>query len=78
MSMSEIGSLMMPLPRSTILAFTVNDLLLRYPSMLPVLNDFGIDSCCGGAKPLGEVIGTHRLDPELVVRELAAATPELA
>ena len=62
----------MPLPRSTLLALTINDLVLRYPSVLPVLNDFGIDSCCGGAKPLGEVIERHRLDADLLVDEIAA------
>lgn len=62
----------MSLPRSTLLALTLNDLVLRYPAVLPVLNDFGIDSCCGGAKPLGEVIERHRLDVDLLVGEIAA------
>ena len=60
----------MPLARSTLLALTINDLVLRYPRLLPVLNDLGIDSCCGGAKPLSEVIERHRLDATFVVDEI--------
>ncbi len=63
----------MSLSRSTLLTLTINDLVLRYPSVLPVLNDFGIDSCCGGAKPLSEVIERHRLDADVLVGEIAAA-----
>jgi len=33
-------------------ALTVNALIAWYPSVLPVLNGFGIDTCCGGAKSL--------------------------
>ena len=62
----------MSLSRSTLLTLTINDLVLRYPSVLPVLNDFGIDSCCGGGNPLGEVIERHRLDPDILVGEIAA------
>jgi len=65
------------LPQSALLALTVNDLVLRYPAVLPVLNDFGIDSCCGGAKPLGEVIERHRLDATQVASELSAVVEEL-
>jgi len=66
----------MPLARSTLLALTINDLVLRYPRLLPVLNDLGIDSCCGGANPLGEVIERHRLDANLIVAELLAGLVE--
>jgi iron-sulfur cluster repair protein YtfE (RIC family) len=31
---------------------SVNELLRRHPAALPVLNAFGIDSCCGGAESL--------------------------
>ena len=68
----------MSLSRSTMLTLTINDLLLRYPSVVPVLNGFGIDSCCGGAKPLGEVIEGHRLDADLLLGEIAAVTEVVA
>lgn len=31
---------------------TVNDIVRLYPATIPVFNEFGIDSCCGGAAPL--------------------------
>ena len=34
-------------------SLTVNALIASYPSVLPVLNRFGIDTCCGGAESLG-------------------------
>ena len=33
-------------------ALSVNELIAWYPSVLPVLNGFGVDSCCGGAESL--------------------------
>ncbi|HET9439733.1 MAG TPA: DUF542 domain-containing protein [Longimicrobiales bacterium] len=31
---------------------TVNDIVRLYPATIPVFNEFGIDSCCGGAAAL--------------------------
>lgn len=31
---------------------TVNDVIRNYPVTIPVFNEFGIDSCCGGAASL--------------------------
>ena len=33
-------------------SLSVNALIEWYPSVLPVLNAFGIDTCCGGADSL--------------------------
>lgn len=38
---------------------TVNDIVARYPSTLPVFNAFGIDTCCGGALPVSEAASRH-------------------
>ena len=40
---------------------TVNDIVARYPSTLPVFNAFGIDTCCGGAIPVTEVATRHKI-----------------
>ena len=29
-------------------SLTVNEILLRYPAAVTVINAYGIDSCCGG------------------------------
>jgi DNA-binding MarR family transcriptional regulator len=31
---------------------SVNEIIRRYPAALPVLNEFAIDTCCGGEEPL--------------------------
>ena len=38
---------------------TVNDIVARYPSTLPVFNAFGIDSCCGGGLAVSEAAARH-------------------
>lgn len=41
---------------------TINELVARAPQLLPVLQHFGIDTCCGGALPLATVADHHGLD----------------
>jgi iron-sulfur cluster repair protein YtfE (RIC family) len=53
---------------------TVNDIVRAYPATLPVFNEFGIDSCCGGGLALGIVATRHEIDlPVLLARLRAAA-----
>ena len=33
---------------------SINDVIRAWPATLPVFNDFGIDSCCGGARTLSQ------------------------
>ena len=35
-------------------SLSVNDAIRHFPATLPVLNRFGIDTCCGGAEPLAQ------------------------
>jgi regulator of cell morphogenesis and NO signaling len=35
-------------------SLAVNDAIRLYPATIAVFNDFGIDSCCGGAEPIAE------------------------
>lgn len=41
---------------------TINEIVHRYPVALGVLGEYGIDTCCGGGKPLEEVARRHQLD----------------
>ena len=43
-------------------AWSVNELLRRYPATASVLNEFGIDSCCGGGSSLAEAARDGQLD----------------
>jgi hypothetical protein len=52
---------------------TLNLIVARYPQALPVLQHFGLDSCCGGALPLHTAAQHHRLDLSEVVAALRVA-----
>jgi regulator of cell morphogenesis and NO signaling len=62
-------------PATIDLADTVNDVIARHPTTVRVFNDFGIDSCCGGAVPLITVITRHGLDPDALLVALRQAAP---
>lgn len=49
---------------------TVNEIVQRYPRSLPVFKAFGIDTCCGGAQPLGVVLVKHELEDAQVLEAL--------
>lgn len=52
---------------------TVNEIVAQYPDSITVFNQFGIDSCCGGAVPLAEAALRDGAD----VDELLAALQEV-
>lgn len=52
---------------------TVNELVARAPQLLPVLQRFGIDTCCGGALPLATVAEHHGLDLDQLLVTLGEA-----
>jgi iron-sulfur cluster repair protein YtfE (RIC family) len=39
-------------PTSIDPGLSVNEIVRRWPPTIAVMNDFGIDACCGGADPL--------------------------
>lgn len=49
---------------------TLNEIVSRHPTALPIFHKHGMDTCCGGAKPLAEVAQRHGLDLEGLMREL--------
>ncbi len=58
---------------------TVRDIALEQPSSIRVFEQFGIDYCCGGRKPLSEACTAGKLEIGAVIAalEAAAKTPEL-
>jgi regulator of cell morphogenesis and NO signaling len=55
---------------------TVNEAAARFPATLRIFSAHGIDSCCGGAKPLAEVAQRHGLELDDLLdqlREVAGA-----
>jgi len=51
---------------------TLNEISLVSPRALEVFARHGLDSCCGGAKPLALVCERHGLDLEALLTELRA------
>jgi regulator of cell morphogenesis and NO signaling len=59
---------------------TVRDIALEQPTSIRVFEQFGIDYCCGGRKPLSEACGANNLeiDAVLAALEAAAQAPAIA
>jgi iron-sulfur cluster repair protein YtfE (RIC family) len=53
---------------------TVNQVVRLNPGSLRVFSAHGIDTCCGGEKPLAEVAIRHGLELSGLITELCAAT----
>lgn len=58
---------------------TVREIALEQPSSIRVFEQFGIDYCCGGRKPLAEacVAGNLEIDAVIAALEAAAQTPDV-
>ncbi len=52
---------------------SVNAILARYPSTLPVFNRFGLDTCCGGSLSLSDAARAADVDRDLLCGALADA-----
>src|ERR1700690_2814457 len=57
----------------TCLAQTVREIALEQPSSIRVFEQFGIDYCCGGRKPLAEACNAGNLEVDTVIDALEAA-----
>lgn len=56
----------------------VGDLAGRQPHLIPVLEDLGIDYCCGGERPLADACRLAGHDPTTVLATLVAAVEKAA
>lgn len=50
--------------------WTINDLLQRAPGSAPVLNAFGVDTCCGGGNTIDEAAAEAGLDAAELIAAL--------
>jgi len=53
-------------------ANTVREVVLEYPASIPVLEELGIDYCCGGEQRLAEACAAARLEVDRVLARLEA------
>ena len=49
---------------------TLNEIVAQHPQTLPVLQRFGLDTCCGGALPLHVAVQHHELNLDDVLSAL--------
>ena len=54
-------------------SMSLNEIIRRYPSVLPVLNGFGLDTCCGGAESLTDASRAASIPIEALMAGIAAA-----
>jgi regulator of cell morphogenesis and NO signaling len=52
---------------------SVNELLQCHPATVMVLNDFGVDACCGGASSLAEAALAAGVEPVTLLEALEAS-----
>jgi hypothetical protein len=57
---------------------TLNEILARHPDAGLVLNPLGFDTCCGGARTLGEAAQALGLDPAEILERLENRSPSRA
>lgn len=53
--------------------WTINEIVRQFPETVAIFRRVGVDACCGGALPLGEVTRRHGLDGEALLDELRSA-----
>lgn len=73
--MTDMTDTTRPIPRLDP-ELSVNDALRFYPSSAAVLNAFGIDSCCGGARSLRAAAVEDGVDCCALVAALELAAAE--
>ena len=63
----------MPTTEQLDLSLTINEIVARFPELITVFNQFGIDTCCGGGVRVAEAARRHGLDLDGVVTALHEA-----
>ena len=54
-------------------SLSVNEIIARFPQTIAVLNQFGIDTCCGGANSLDDAARLDGADADALFAALTAA-----
>ena len=52
---------------------TVNEIIARHPKTMPVFNELGVDTCCGGGASIDEAAHRDGLDAESILTALQKA-----
>jgi regulator of cell morphogenesis and NO signaling len=55
-------------------AMTVNEVIRRHPATLPIFNEYGIDTCCGGGVALAVAAERDAVDLGTLLLRLQQAS----
>lgn len=56
--------------------WTVNEAIAKCPQTIAVFNEFGIDSCCGGAVPIEIAAERDGVDRDVLLQRLNTVVSE--
>jgi iron-sulfur cluster repair protein YtfE (RIC family) len=48
----------------------IRDLVEDHPEVMPILNDRGMDICCGGGMTIPEAAAAHKEDDNVIINEM--------
>ncbi len=48
----------------------IRDLVERYPSLMPVLAEYGFDLCCGGGHTIPDAARLHGLNADVILKRM--------
>lgn len=54
-------------------AWSINDVLLKYPATITVFNAYGVDACCGGAQSVADAAAQDGIDLAALLAALEGA-----
>jgi iron-sulfur cluster repair protein YtfE (RIC family) len=57
----------------TLTTVPIRDLVEQYPEIMPILNDCGIDLCCGGGLTVPDAAEAHFHDASVIVYQMLRA-----
>ena len=57
-------------PHTLVTMTPIMELIAEHPELQPILDRFGLDTCCGGHLTVTEASGEHGLDAAVVANEL--------
>lgn len=55
-------------------SMTINDVVNKYPETMKVFNDYGFDTCCGGAEFISTAAASLGINVPKLIKELNDVT----
>lgn len=56
--------------RTDVHQMLIRDLVERYPEVMPILHQYGMDLCCGGGHTVPEAASLHGIEADSLISEI--------